>query len=44
MVEAEHPQLSIVRQRELLSISRSSYYEVGAGESEFNLALMRLID
>ena len=44
MVEAEHPQLSIVRQCELLSISRSSYYEVGAGESDFNLALMLLID
>ena len=44
MVEAEHLQLSIVRKCELLSISRSSYYEVGAGESEFNLALMRLID
>ena len=44
MVEAEHAQLPIVRQCQLLSISRSSYYEAGAGESEFNLAMMRLID
>ena len=44
MVEAEHAQLQIVRQCQLLSISRSSYYEAGAGESEFNLAMMRLID
>jgi putative transposase len=44
MVEAEHPKLPIVRQCQLLSISRSSYYEAGAGESEFNLAMMRLID
>lgn len=44
MVEAEHPKLPIVRQCQLLSIGRSSYYEAGAGESEFNLAMMRLID
>jgi putative transposase len=44
MVEREHPKLPIVRQCQLLSISRSSYYEAGAGEGEFNLAMMRLID
>lgn len=44
MVEADHPQLPIVRQCQLLSIGRSSYYEPGTGESEFNLAMMRLVD
>jgi putative transposase len=44
MVEAEHVALPIVRQCQLLAISRSSYYEACAGESEVNLALMRVID
>jgi putative transposase len=44
MVEPEHPRLSIVRQCELVSISRSSYYGPVAGESPLNLALMRLLD
>ena len=44
MVESEHPRLSIVRQCELVSISRSSYYGPVAGESPLNLALMRLLD
>ena len=44
MVEAEHVALPIVRQCQLLSISRSSYYEACAGESEVNLTLMRVID
>lgn len=46
MIEPSHSQLSIVRQCELLSLSRATYYRNTdwAGESEENLALMRLID
>ncbi len=44
MIEPEHRRLSIVKQCELMSISRSSYYYEGQGESGFNLELMRLID
>ena len=44
MVETGHPGLSIVRQCELLAIARSSFYRTACGESEMNLALMRLID
>ena len=42
MVEEDHPRLSIVRQCELVSISRSSHYYTGKGES--TLKLMRLLD
>ena len=42
MVEASHPQLSIVRQCALLQISRSGQYHRPIGESEPPLALMRL--
>jgi putative transposase len=44
MVEVNHPRLSIARQCELLSMARSSFYRSPGGESEMNLALMRLID
>ena len=44
MVDASHPQLSIVRQCALLQISRSGRYYQPVGESEPTLALMRLID
>lgn len=44
MVEPNHPQLSVRRQCELLGLPRASYYYQPAGESEFNLHLMRLID
>lgn len=48
MIEPKHPELSIVRQCELVSISRSSFYFAnsggGKGESPLNLKLMRLID
>ena len=44
MVETKHPGLSIARQCDLLSISRSSYYYEERGESLFNQELMRLID
>jgi putative transposase len=44
MIEPEHLQLSIVRQCELMSISRSGFYYRPAGETPLNLELMRLID
>jgi len=44
MIEPEHPQLSVVRQCELVSISRSGFYHRPAGEAALNLELMRLID
>lgn len=43
MIEPEHPRLSIVRQCELVSISRSGFYHRPAGETLLNLELMRLI-
>jgi putative transposase len=44
MIEPGHPQLSIRRQCELLGLNRSTLYYTPAGESAFNLHLMRLID
>jgi putative transposase len=44
MIEPEHPELSIVRQCQLVAISRSGFYYQPAGETPLNLALMRLID
>jgi putative transposase len=44
MIEPDHPQLSIVRQCELVSISRSGFYYRPAGETPLNVTLMRLID
>ncbi len=44
MVDLHHPRLSIARHCSLVSISRSSFYYEGKGESRLNLALMRLID
>jgi putative transposase len=44
MIEPEHPRLSIVRQCELVALSRSSFYYRPVGERVGNLALMRLID
>ena len=44
LVEPEHAQLSIVRQCELVSISRSSFYHRPVGETAETLALMRIID
>ena len=44
LIEPGHEQLSIVRQCELVSISRSSFYHQPVGESAETLALMRLID
>src|SRR5271156_4191718 len=44
MIDAGHPRLSIVRQCELASISRSSFYREPTAEKEETLRLMRLID
>jgi putative transposase len=44
MIEPGHPQLSIARQCQLVSISRSGFYHRLAGETPLNLGLMRLID
>ena len=43
-MEPDHPRLSIVKQCNLLSINRSTYYYQPKGESPLNLELMRLID
>jgi putative transposase len=44
MIDPGHSRLSIVRQCELVSISRASFYRAPAPESAENLALMRRID
>jgi len=44
MIERNHPKLAIVKQCNLLSISRSSYYFEAKGESAENLELMSEID
>jgi len=44
MIDAQHAELSIVRQCELVSIGRSAYYYQPTGETELNLRLMRMID
>jgi putative transposase len=44
MIEPEHRQLSVVRQCELVLISRSGFYHRPTGETALNLELMRLID
>jgi putative transposase len=44
LIERDHPTISIRRQCELIGLNRSSLYYEPAGESEYNLLLMRLID
>jgi putative transposase len=44
LIALEHPRLPVVRQCELVSISRSAFYYTPVGESPLNLTLMRLID
>ena len=44
MIESTRTDLSVARQCELVSISRSAFYYQPAGEGPFNLTLMRLID
>ncbi len=44
MIDPKHPTLSVKRQCQLVSISRSCFYGGRQGESPLNLILMRLID
>jgi len=44
MIDRTHPQLSVVRQCELLGLSRSGVYYLPRPEGEENLALMKLLD
>ena len=44
MIERDHSKLSVVRQCELLTVSRSGFYYTPAPESEENLAIMRFLD
>ena len=44
VIDPVHPALSIMRQCELVSISRSGFYYQPVGERPANLALMRAID
>ncbi len=44
MIDPGHPRLSIVRQCELASISRSKFYRKPMARNEATLRLMRLID
>ena len=44
MIERDHPDLSIGQLCALLSIPRSSFYYTPQGQTQQNLALMRLID
>jgi putative transposase len=44
MIDPDHPELSIVRQCELVATSWSGFYYQPAGETPLNLELMRLID
>ena len=44
LIDSDHEDLSLRRQCELLSISRSLLYYEPRGESELNLKLMRLMD
>ena len=44
LVEPSHPEISMRRQCELLGVNRSGLYYEPLGESDENLALMRLLD
>lgn len=44
MVDTDHRRLSILRQCELVSISRASFHRPPAGETPEILELMRVID
>jgi putative transposase len=44
LVEPSHPGLSIVRQCDLVSVSRSTFYREPTPETALNLTLMRLVD
>jgi len=44
LIQPDHPGISTARQCELVGLPRSSYYYQPAGETDYNLTLMRLID
>ena len=44
LIEHRHPTLSIRRQCELIGLNRATFYRQPAGETQFNLKLMQLID
>ena len=44
LIEKKHPKLSIVKQCELLQVSRSGLYYEPVKESDENLAIMRWLD
>ncbi len=43
MIEPGHPEISVRRQCKLLDLNRSTLYYQPAGESAYNLHLMRLL-
>ena len=44
MIEAEHPEISVRQQCELVGQNRATYYRQPAGETALNLEVMRRID
>jgi putative transposase len=44
MIEPNHRDISLRRQRQLIGLHRSTYYYEPTGKREFNLRLMRLIN
>jgi putative transposase len=44
LIDPDHPGLSIVRQCELVSVSRSTFYREPVPETALDLTLMRLVD
>lgn len=44
LIQPDHLKISTARQCELVGLPRSSYYYQPAGETDYNLGLMRLID
>ena len=44
MIEPQHRYRSLVRQRQVVEISRSIWYYQSRGDSRLNLQLMRLLD
>jgi len=44
LIDAQHPELSVRRQCELIGLPRSSYYYIAQEETPLNLELMKLID
>jgi len=44
MIEPRHKMITVVRQCDLLNLSRSSYYYVSEKDDRYNQLLMNLID